>query len=142
MRRHIETEILIQAPPRQVWDVLADFIAYPQWNPFIVSIEGRVEWGARLIVRIRAGDEQHLFKPVVLQATPPTRLRWLGRVGIPGLFDGEHGFELRPEGAGTRLLQTESFQGFLVPLLWSKVEPMTRAGFEAMNQALKVRVEP
>jgi hypothetical protein len=141
MGRHIGTEILIQAPPRRVWDVLTDFAAYPQWNPFIVSIEGRAEWGARLTLRIQAGGEQHVFKPVVLQASAPTRLRWLGRLAVPGLFDGEHGFELRPEGAGTRLLQSESFQGFLVPLLWRKVEPMTRAGFEAMDQALKVRAE-
>jgi hypothetical protein len=141
MTRRIDTEILIQAPPQRVWSVLTDFAAYSQWNPFIVSITGRAEWGARLMVRIQAGGEQHVFKPVVLQATAATQLRWLGRVGFPGVFDGEHGFELRAEGDGTRLLQTESFQGFLVPLLWRKVEPMTRAGFEAMNQALKARAE-
>ena len=141
MTRRIDTEIFIAASPDQVWRVLTDFAAYPQWNPFILSIEGRAEWGARLTVRIQAGGEQHVFKPVVLQATAATQLRWLGRVGFPGVFDGEHGFELRPEGSGTRLLQTESFQGFLVPLLWRKVEPMTRAGFEAMNRALKARAE-
>ncbi|HEY3643825.1 MAG TPA: SRPBCC domain-containing protein [Gammaproteobacteria bacterium] len=139
--RSIDTEILIHASPQRVWGVLTDFVAYPQWNPFIVAAEGRPEWGERLTLRIQAGGSSHVFKPLVLQATPPTRLRWLGRVGFPGLFDGEHGFELRAEGAGTRLLQTESFQGFLVPILWSKVEPTTRAGFEAMNQALKVRAE-
>lgn len=141
MARHIDTEILIQAPPGKVWHVLTDFAAYPQWNPFIESIEGSPDWGTRLTVRINAGGERHVFKPVVLQATAPTRLRWLGRVGFPGVFDGEHGFELRAEGGGTRLLQTESFQGFLVPLLWRKVEPMTRQGFEAMNRALKARAE-
>lgn len=141
MSRSIDTEILIQASRDRVWSVLTDFAAYPQWNPFIVSIDGTPEWGERLTVCIQAGAERHVFKPLVLQATAPTRLRWLGRVGFPGVFDGEHGFELRPEGAGTRLLQTESFQGFLVPLLWRKVGPMTRAGFEAMNRALKDRAE-
>lgn len=141
MTRRIDTEILIQASPARVWSVLTDFAVYPRWNPFIISIAGRAEWGERLIVKIQTGAEQHVFKPVVLQATVPTRLRWLGRLGFPGVFDGEHGFELRPEGAGTRLLQTETFQGLLVPLLWRKVEPMTRAGFEAMNQALKARAE-
>lgn len=141
MTRHIDTQILIQASPEKVWGVLTDFASYPRWNPFIVSIEGRAEWSERLRVHIQAGGERHHFKPVVLQATAPTRLRWLGRVGFPGVFDGEHSFELRPEGAATRLLQTESFQGFLVPLLWRKVGPMTRAGFEAMNRALKARAE-
>lgn len=141
MTRRIDTEILISAPPERVWSVLTDFASYPQWNPFIVAIEGKPEWGGRLRVRMQAGGSSHVFKPVVLQATAPAQLRWLGRLGVPGLFDGEHGFELKSEVTGTRLLQTETFQGFLVPLLWSRVEPVTRAGFEAMNRALKDRAE-
>ncbi|HEY4127664.1 MAG TPA: SRPBCC domain-containing protein [Gammaproteobacteria bacterium] len=142
MTRHIDTEILIQAPPTRVWSVLTDFASYPDWNPFIVSLAGKAEWGERLAVRIRTGDgKEHRFRPLVLQATAPTRLRWLGRVGVPGLFDGEHDFELQPEQGGTRLLQRETFQGFLVPLLWRSVEPATREGFEAMNAAFKTRAE-
>ncbi|HEX3983795.1 MAG TPA: SRPBCC domain-containing protein, partial [Acidisoma sp.] len=138
---NIDTEILIQASPQRVWQVLSDFAAYPEWNSFIVSLQGSAEWGERLEVRIRAGDKEHVFKPVVLQATPPTRLRWLGRLGLPGLFDGEHDFELEPQGESTLLHQREAFQGYLVPLLWRTVEPATRAGFEAMNRALKARAE-
>lgn len=141
MTRHIDTEIIIAASPERVWAVLTDFAAYPQWNPFIESMEGMPEPGTRLTLRIRAGEARHVFKPVVLQATACRRLRWLGRVGVPGLFDGEHDFELQAEQGGTRFLQSESFQGFLVPLLWRQVEPATRAGFEAMNRALKARAE-
>ena len=142
MTRHIHTEILIQASPGRVWQVLTDFAAYPDWNPFIVSLQGTAEWGERLRVEICTGEGRvHVFKPVVLQATPPTRLRWLGRFGIPGLFDGEHDFELEPQDDSTLLHQRETFQGYLVPLLWRTVEPATRAGFEAMNRALKARVE-
>lgn len=142
MTRHIETEILVEAGPSAVWQVLADFGAYAQWNPFIVSVQGMAEPGTRLAVGMRMPDGKHYtFRPTVLQATPPTRLRWLGRLGVPGLFDGEHDFELVPEGQGTRLYQRESFQGFLVPLLWKSVEPGTRAAFEAMNAALKARAE-
>ncbi|HEX4301059.1 MAG TPA: SRPBCC domain-containing protein [Gammaproteobacteria bacterium] len=142
MTRHIHTEILIQASPQRVWQVLTDFAAYPQWNPFIVSLQGRAEWGERLTVRIRmGGGKEHVFKPVLLQATPPTRLRWLGRLGVPGLFDGEHDFALEEQAGATLLRHSESFQGYLVPLLWRSVEPASRAGFEAMNRALKARAE-
>lgn len=141
MSRRIDTEISIAAPPDQVWQVLTAFAAYPEWNPFIEAIEGVAQPGARLTVRINAGGTRHVFKPGVLQATAPGRLRWLGRVGLPGVFDGEHDFELQADPGGTRLLHSESFQGFLVPLLWSRLEPVTRAGFEAMNRALKARAE-
>jgi hypothetical protein len=142
MARHIHTEILIQATPQAVWRVLTDFGAYPEWNPFIESLAGVPEPGSRLAMVMCTPDgKRHHLRPVVLQATPPTRLRWLGRVGFPGVFDGEHSFELLPEGAGTRLRHTESFQGVLVPLLWKQVESAAKAGFHAMNSALKARAE-
>lgn len=139
MTRRIDTGIFIAAPPERVWEVLTDFAAYPEWNPFIESITGRPEPGERLTVRINAGGTRHIFKPVVLQASAPRRLRWLGRLGLPGLFDGEHDFGLKPEQGGTRLSHAESFQGFMVPLLWRELEPATRAGFEATNRALQAR---
>ena len=141
MSRRIDTEIAIAATPARVWRVLTDFDAYPDWNPFIRAVEGTAEAGTRLSVTIEAGGSRHRFRPVLLQATPERALRWLGRGGFPGLFDGEHGFFLEAEGGGTRLRQEETFQGFLVPLLWRGVEPATRAGFEAMNRALKARAE-
>ena len=33
--RAISAAVDIAATPRQVWAVLADLDAYPQWNPFI-----------------------------------------------------------------------------------------------------------
>ena len=142
MSRHIDTQIRIAAPPARVWQVLTDFARYPEWNPFIIAVRGKAQPMERIEVCIRMpGQREHRFKPVVLQATPERALRWLGRVGLPGIFDGEHGFFLEAEGAGTRFRQTESFQGFLVPLLWRDVGPAASAGFEAMNAALKARAE-
>jgi hypothetical protein len=40
-----------------------------------------------------------------------------------------------------RLVQRERFRGILVPLVWRTLDRDTRRGFEAMNQALKQRVE-
>ncbi len=66
---------------------------------------------------------------------------WLGRFGIPGVFDGAHRFELEPLGEGrTRFVQSEHFRGLLVPLLRRSLRTHTLAGFEAMNRALADRV--
>jgi len=141
--RELHTEILIDAPAEQVWSVLADLAAYPVWNPFITAAEGRLEPGARLRLRIEPpGGSPVTFRPRLLAVLPGRQLRWLGRVGVPGLFDGEHGFEIHPEGEGrVRLEQWERFGGFLVPFLWRRIAAPTRAGFEAMNAALKARAE-
>jgi hypothetical protein len=68
-------------------------------------------------------------------------LRWLGRVLLPGIFDGEHVHELEPRGPDrTRYVQREKFRGILVPLLGRTLEA-TRLGFEKMNAALEARAE-
>ncbi|HET7931539.1 MAG TPA: SRPBCC domain-containing protein, partial [Rhodanobacteraceae bacterium] len=126
-----------------VWRVLLDFPHYPDWNPFVVRIEGEAEVGARLHVSLRTQDgRQYRFRPGVLQVTPPIVLRWLGHLVVPGVLDGEHGFFLDPlPGGGTRFRQEERFQGLLAPLLWRRLEAVTAAGFEAFNTALKQRAE-
>jgi hypothetical protein len=75
--------------------VLTDFPAYPTWNPFITSIDGKPQPGAQLRVTIAPPGRQPItFRPVVLTATPWPELRWRGRLLMPGLFDGEHAFQL------------------------------------------------
>ncbi len=139
--RRIETAIDIAAPPRAVWDVLVDFAAYPDWNPFIRRLQGEARVGARLEVTVQPpGGKPMTFKPTVLAADPARELRWLGRVLLPGLFDGEHGFRLEPTAGGCRLHHGETFTGLLVPLFGRMLDG-TAQGFGALNQALKERVE-
>ena len=59
---------------------------------------------------------------------------------LPGIFDGEHHFELQPRNGGTLFVQREAFKGILVPLVGGVLEK-TRRGFEQMNAALKQRAE-
>lgn len=143
MPTELHTEIEIHAPAERVWEVLADFPAYRDWNPFIPRIAGPLTPGERLEVRLQPpGGAGMTIRPTVLEATSGRALRWLGRLGLPGLFDGEHRFLIEPAGEGeVRLVQSEQFSGILAPLLLRLVGEKTRQGFEAMNQALKVRAE-
>jgi hypothetical protein len=140
-RLHAETAI--HASPERVWDVLTDFAAYPEWNPFIPRITGSLETGSRLDVQLQPpGGRGVRMRPTVQAAAPPRELRWLGHLGIPGLFDGEHRFRIEAVGTDrVRFVQEERFTGLLAPLVLHFVERGTRQGFEAMNQALKARAE-
>ena len=83
------------------------------------------------------------FKPTVLRAEPNRELRWIGRLLMPGLMDGEHSFIIEPmEDNHVRFVQSESFTGVLVSLM-SMLGVFKNAliGFEEMNQALKRRAE-
>lgn len=138
----ISSTIDIAASSQAVWDVLTDFAAYRDWNPFMDRIEGAPEVGTKLVVHMTPpGGRGMTFRPTVLTATAGQELRWLGKLGFGGLFDGEHSFVLTPNGDGsTRLAHAERFSGLLVALFKGTLNS-SHAGFEAFNAALKQRVE-
>ena len=141
--KELYSEIEIEATDERVWQILTNFADFPQWNPFLRQASGEIEVGAKIEVEIQPPDGSAMtFKPTVIRVAPEQELRWLGRLLLPGVFDGEHYFELSPLGEGrTRFVQREQFRGLLVPLLWKSLETNTRRGFEAMNTALKKRAE-
>jgi hypothetical protein len=144
MATRLHSEITIEATPERVWETLTNFAAYPDWNPFVRNISGDVVQGARLEAHLQPpGGRGMTFRPTVLQVEPGRELRWLGHLGVPGLFDGEHRFriEANPGPEGVRFIQEEHFTGLLAPLLLRFIGPSTQKGFEAMNVALKNRVE-
>jgi hypothetical protein len=143
MTREITTQIEIEAPAQVVWGILVDFERHPEWNPFIEEISGEATQGGQLSLTVRPpGGRAMSFQPTVLAADEARELRWLGRVVLPRIFDGEHRFVLEPLGAArVRLVHSERFRGVLVPLLWRSFAGRTRDGFEQMNRALKERAE-
>lgn len=139
--RIIETSIEIAASPSRVWQVLTDFPHHSEWNPFITSISGPLAPGEKLKVRIEPpGKGAMTFNPTVVCVEPERELRWMGKVLISGLFDGEHYFRLERSARGTRFEQGERFTGVLVPLLAGTLGA-TEQGFNAMNEHLKRRAE-
>jgi hypothetical protein len=132
----------IAAPAATVWAELSAVTEYAAWNPFITTFRGQLVAGSRLDIRIAPpGGRAMTFRPTVTAVQEGRRLEWLGRLVLPGVFDGRHSFQLEALGDGrTRLTQAEEFSGVLVPFTRTMLE-RTRAGFEAMNEALRLRAE-
>lgn len=143
MAKEIKTEIQIAASPEKVWAILTDFEAYPTWNPFIKSLTGDVNVGNTITARIEPPKANGMtFKPKVLAFEANQEFRWIGHLLVPGLFDGEHRFQLIDNGNGTTtFIQSEKFKGILVPLFKKMLDINTVNGFNEMNQKLKEIVE-
>lgn len=143
MTYELTTAIDIDATPAEVWAVLMDGASYPSWNPFVRKLEGKTAVGERLEIVIGSdGAKPMTIKPTVVRHEPERAFAWLGRLLVPGLFDGEHVFEIEPKPAGgVRFHHREHFRGALLPFLKKMLDTKTRAGFEAMNEALKARCE-
>jgi hypothetical protein len=140
--KELHSEIEIGASAERVWGILTDFASYPRWNPFIRSIGGELEVGERLEVRLEPPDSRGItMRPTVLRVEPNRLMRWLGRLLVPRLFDGEHSLAIHLLGEDrVRFVQHEAFKGVLVPLVARTLDNTLR-GFEEMNGALKERAE-
>lgn len=137
-KKHLYTQIHLAATPNQVWQILTNTPAYPDWNPFITQLQGQLAEGEQLTAQL----QNMQFKPTITKLVPNQELHWLGKLFFQGLFDGKHIFRLEELTDGSTLLHHEEyFSGWLVPLLARQLDQQTKPGFEAMNQALKQQLE-
>jgi hypothetical protein len=143
LRKHLTSQIDIDATPAQVWTALSDLAGYRDWNPFIVDADGTPEVGGRLTLRMQPkGGRATTLRPIVVESDVGNRLRWRGKVGVPGILDADHLFRLEArDDGGVRLSQEETFTGVLVPFVARSLDRGTLPAFRAMNAALKQRVE-
>ncbi len=128
----------IDAPPMAVWAVLTDLSRYPEWNPLFREASGEVAVGSRITLRAVQPSNGRLMtvKAKIVAADPGAELRWVAN--LTGIMSGEHSFVLTPLNGGTRLAQTEIYGGLLAATV---SVPRTETIFQAMNDALKQRVE-
>ena len=137
--KELVTEIQINASPAKVWEVFAANEQWAVWNPFITKSLGPLIVGQKIANTLELmGQKPMTIKPTVLKADAAKELRWLGRLLLPGIFDGEHYFKLEASGEGTRFVQGEIFKGILIGVV--NMDDVKK-GFEALNEALKKRVE-
>lgn len=142
MDKQIRTEIIIDASAQRVWQVLTDFSAFPSWNPFLVSVEGRPEQGTRLKTTMHANGKNYVFRPEVKEVVVNRSFSWLGSMFVKGIFDGYHYFEIEALAADrVKFIQGERFSGLLSSYILRKIGDETRDNFVRMNNALKAVAE-
>lgn len=139
--KEIKTEIIIEATPSRVWDVLTDFGAYPDWSTFMKSIEGEAIEGTRLRNTLVLKDSPQVFKPIVTRVEPGQAFEWIGSLPL-GIFKGRHYFILEASGdQQTKLIHGEQFSGLLHALILRKIGDDTLRAFQRWNKAIKERAE-
>lgn len=139
----VYSEIIINASPERVWKEFTDFERYASWNPFIKSLKGIPVVGGKIEVLLTPpGKKGMIFKPNVLAFDSAYQLRWIGKLFVKGIFDGEHTFLIKDNKDGTTtFIQFERFKGVLIPFMKKMLDGNTLNGFNQMNEALKVRCE-
>jgi hypothetical protein len=139
--KEVRTEIELKASPELVWQTFTDLASFRDWNPFIKEAEGELKVGSKLRIFLQPpGGRGMEFRPEVLSVVVNREVSWRGR--IPGVFIGEHRFTLEPMGEnGSRFVQRSTFAGLATRFFRGDFVDGMRRGFEAMEVALKERVE-
>lgn len=140
--KELRTEIEIQASPEKVWQVLTDLDKYPEWNPFICHALGKAETGKTVDIDFQPDGKGLKLHCTVARFRSNRELSWKYHVMHPLLFRGEHIFTIEPLGENcVRFIDREEFNGLLVFTQAKDIDTNTKTGFEAMDKALKARVE-
>lgn len=147
--KEIRTTADIHATPQRVWDVLANLPAYTEWNPYITKAEGGLNVGSTVTLRLEPpGASALTVTPTVLEAEAPRELRWLWETGISGICDTEQCFTIISKGDNrTHVIHRVTCTGLALSVpgfgaaTGARLETNFREGMEAMNRALKSRVQ-
>ena len=135
--RSYEASSLIEAAPEQVWPVLTDIAAWPDWDSGVTSVEGRLAPGEKLSITLAANPER-VFPVNVVQLDAPRLMIFHG--GMPlGLFTGRRTYTLVPEGAGTRFTMRERYTGPLAGMICRSI-PDLGPSFRQFAEGLRQRV--
>ena len=141
--KEINTEIEINAPAEKVWQVLTDFTHFPDWNPFIREIIGRLIVGSKLEIHIStASGKNRTYKTTLTKVEPNHELRWYGKGFLPGLLNGERIITIEQLSQNhVRMIHREIFTGLGAFLVGDRLDMDVRHSFEEMNNALKKKIE-
>jgi hypothetical protein len=126
-----------------VWAVLANFARYPEWNPFILQVEGEAVADAAISYRFEFPRHVRIWtRARVLRATPERELRWSAHFLSRRVFNGEHYFQIVPTSeSGVVFRHGEIFTGLLLPLAWPILRISGPRIYRGLNEALKQRAE-
>ncbi|MCA9840017.1 MAG: SRPBCC domain-containing protein [Trueperaceae bacterium] len=138
-----QSSIIINAPCNQLWQVLADFEAYPKWNPFTVKVKGKLEPAAQIILYVALSKNRLLPSPhKITELVPESLLSWAQLSPPRWLVCGIRHQRLEAiSESQTRYSNSFELTGPLAPLIQLLLGKSIARGFQEVELALKRYVE-
>ena len=138
----IEHRLGIQAPPEAIWAVIYDVDNWARWNPLYTQASGQVRIGTQLTLTLNLdGRPPQVITPTVVDWVPNEQIHWKLKM-LGGLVRSTRYLEIEALGeTGCIFSNGELFEGPLGPTVAKRLRPAIRAGFSAMGEAVKARVE-
>ena len=139
----LHAQIEMAVPVKEVWQVLTDFDAYPQWNPvFTALMSSHPQAGKSFKIQIKTPQSQSITTKAVWQAFEPKKsLAWSSVWWHPLIFKAVHRFELEHiDQNRSMLIHTEIFMGLLAKKIYRDTAGDWAQSFLKLNEMLHIRV--
>ncbi len=134
----IEYSHEIDASVDQVWDVLTDLEAYPQWNTFVEQCESTLKVGDPINMWVRVLPFMAQPQQEFIFENEPARLLSYGIKPAPlGAMTSYRSHTLEPLPSGrTRYLSRFELSGWFAPVVGLLLGHFLRDGFRRMSQGI------
>lgn len=140
----VKTEVVINAPPEKVWDIVTDIESWQEWSPTINGSEGEAAVGSTLSITMMSKDPDKdgpRYNPKIIHLDRPTYFHWRAHMMAGFIFTNDKIIELEATAVGTKVTHTETFKGLMVPLMRGQLEKGVPPILNMMNEALKNTAE-
>lgn len=130
------SEIVIEAPPDTVWDVLTAIDDWPTWNTDVkeASLQGSLAPGTQFRWKAGPGTITSTFQHI----DRPRLIAWTGRTfGVNAL----HVWRLEPRDGATHVRTEETFDGLVARLFRGRLQKQLDDGLESGLRHLKAEAE-
>ena len=129
----------ITASPDKIWKILTDGAKFPQWEPGLTRIEGKIALGEKITVYTKISPNR-AFPVTVSEFVPGKKMVWSSSMPL-GLFKGARTFTLTPVGKGkVEVVTKEEFSGPLLFIIGRTIPDMSES-FQNFVAGLKKRAE-
>jgi len=140
--RRIYSDIIINAKPEKVWDVLIDTKSYENWAKFLINIEGEIENNSKIQATFQLDPTKEKYNKIehTISVTKDEEYYWAEK-GPLGICDNHH-FKVESfEGDKTRFIQTDDLKKGATWLLGGYLSKIYLKGYDHFNNSLKEEVE-
>lgn len=136
----VYTDIIIDATPEQVWEVLTDYATMPSWSTTLQGISGDVSNGGSATVHfLNAGAVVDIDHTLIYEEG--LMFGWSEETSsAPGIYD-HHIYRVEACGSQTRFVQSDQFIGESTSLSPFELAGFVLGFYTTFNEELKAEVE-
>ncbi|WP_419927017.1 SRPBCC family protein [Candidatus Poriferisocius sp.] len=137
----VYSDIVIEATPEQVWEVLTDFEAMPDWSSSLQGVVGDLSDGGQATAIFLSEGELSEF-PHILTWEEGRSFSWSDELLFaPGIVDHHQYIVDRTDGVATLFVQTDQLTGDNATFPAGVLAGFLQGLYAQFNQELKAEVE-